>query len=147
MKFKQGHPMKITLALLALALFSFGIQAHDGHNHGPGQVQPTKGGVILKAEKFYLEVVGTQKEIKFYPLQPESSKSQMLKPIPLGQVKLSATYALPRGKKSEAVSLKPQADHFSASIDAKNTHRYQVDVSIEVFGEKEKLTYQIEPQE
>lgn len=140
--------MKMTLIALALtSLVSFSIQAHEGHNHGPGQVQPTKGGVIMKGEKFYLEVVGSQNEIKFYPLQQENAKSQMLKPIPLAQVKLSATYKLPRGKKAETVTLKPQADYFSGSIDAKNSHRYQVDVAIETLGEKEKLTYQIEPQE
>ena len=140
--------MKTTLSVIILPLLvSFAIQAHDGHNHGPGQVQPIKGGVIMKGEKFFLEVVGSKNEIKFYPLQQESAKSQMLKPIPLSQVKLSATYMLPRGKKAEVVTLKPQSDHFIGVIDSKSSHRYQVDVAIETLGEKEKITYQIEPQE
>ena len=140
--------MKMTLVTLTLVtLFSFQVSAHEGHTHGPGQVQPTKGGVIMKGEKFYLEVVGTKNEVKFYPLKQVDPKSMMLTPIPLKDVKLSATFALPRGKKNESIAIKNSTDHFIGSIDAKSSHRYQVDVSIETMGEKEKLTYQIEPQE
>ena len=140
--------MKMNLfALTLVTLFSFQVGAHEGHNHGPGQVQPTKGGVILKSEHFYLEVVGTNKEIKFYPLKQVDPKSMMLTPIPLKDVKLSATYMLPRGKKAEAIKVTNHGDHFMGTVDAKGSHRYQVNVSIETMGEKEELTYQIEPQE
>lgn len=138
--------MKMILLTL-VTLFSFQVSAHEGHTHGPGQVQPTKGGVIMKGEKFYLEVVGTKSEVKFYPLKQVDPKSMMLTPIPLKDVKLSATYTLPRGKKNEAIALKNGSDHFIGTVDAKSSHRYQVDVSIETMGENEKLTYQIEPQE
>lgn len=133
--------------LIAVTLLTFSISAlsHEGHNHGPGQVQPTKGGVILKAEKFFLEVVGTNNDIKLYPMQNENEKSQMLKAIPLKEVKISATYKLPRAKKAEKINLSEMKDHFHAKIDAKNSHRYEVVVSIEFMGEKELLTYQIEP--
>ena len=57
------------ILLTITALISLQVFAHDGHTHGPGQVQPTKGGVIMKGEKFYLEVVGTKNEVKFYPLK------------------------------------------------------------------------------
>ena len=147
-KFNKGNLMKMTLMVLTLAtLFSFHASAHEGHTHGPGQVQPTKGGVIMKGEKFYLEVVGTKKEVKFYPLKQLDPKSMMLTPIPLKDVKLAATFTLPRGKKNEAIALKNGSDHFIGLVDAKSSHRYQVDVSIETMGEKEQLTYQIEPQE
>lgn len=138
--------MKMILLTL-VTVFSFQISAHEGHTHGPGQVQPTKGGVIMKGEKFYLEVVGTKSEVKFYPLKQVDPKSMMLTPIPLKDVTLSATFTLPRGKKSELIAVKNGTDHFRGSVDAKGSHRYQVDVSIETMGEKEKLTYQIEPQE
>ena len=130
--------MKLILFLL-LAL-TFSVQAHEGHNHGPGQVQPIKGGVILKADHFYLEVVGTHTEIRIFPLDMK------LKALPLDKIKISASYKLPRAKKAETVSLKSMSDHFHGQIDSKNTHRYQVDVSIEALGEKELLTYQIEPE-
>ncbi len=140
--------MKLSLNALALVfILSTSVSAHDGHNHGPGQVQPTKGGVIMKGEKFFLEVVGSDKDVKFYPLKQVDAKSMMLKPIPLKDVKLAATFTLPRGKKNEPVTLKGEGDHFVGAIDAKKSHRYQIDVAIETMGENEKLTYQIEPQE
>lgn len=138
--------MKTLLLTLSLMTLNSAF-AHDGHNHGPGQVQPTKGGVILKAESFFLEVVGSNKEIKFYPLKQVDPKSMMLKPIPQKDFKLSATFSLPRSKKVETISLKPVADYFLGTLDAKNSHRYQVDVTIDYMGENEKMTYQIEPQE
>jgi hypothetical protein len=138
--------MKMIL-LTITALISLQVFAHDGHTHGPGQVQPTKGGVIMKGEKFYLEVVGTKNEVKFYPLKQVDPKSMMLTAIPLKDVKLSAVYTLPRGKKNEAIAITNAADHFVGKVDAKNSHRYQVDVTISTMGENEKLTYQIEPQE
>jgi hypothetical protein len=140
--------MKLSLSALALVfILTTTVSAHDGHNHGPGQVQPTKGGVIMKGEKFYLEVVGTNKQVKFYPTQQQDAKSMILKPIPLKDVKLVATLSLPRGKKNEAINLVQHGDHFMGDIDAKGSHRYQVDISIETMGEKEKISYQIEPQE
>ena len=140
--------MKMTLIALALtAIFSFGIQAHEGHSHGQGKVQPTKGGVKMKGEKFFLEVVGTKKEIKIYPLKQADAKSQTLSGIPLNQVKVSATYSLPRSKSNQTITLKAEGDHFTGAVETKSSHRYQVDVSIETLGEEEKLTYQIEPQE
>lgn len=132
------------LLLITLSLSAF---AHDGHNHGAGQVQPTKGGTILKADKFYLEVVGNRTDVKIYPLKKNDPKSAMLTPIPLNQVKISATYALPRAKVTNIIALKQEADHFAGKVSVKNTHRYEVVVTIETLGEKEKLTYQIEPQE
>ncbi len=140
--------MKTSLIALSLiTLFSFQSFAGEGHDHGPGQVQPTKGGVIMKGHKFYLEVVGSKKDVKFYPLKQVDPKSMMLAPIPLKDVKLTATYTLPRGKNKETIAIKNGTDSFVGTIDAKNSHRYQVDVAIETMGEKENLTYQVEPQE
>lgn len=133
----------IAITLMTFSLLTF---AHEGHNHGPGQVQPTKGGVILKSDHFFLEVVGTNSDIKFYPLQKENEKSQMLKPIPLNEVKISATFKLPRSKTVQKINLSEMKDHFHGKIDAKKSHRYEVVVSIETKGEKELLTYQIEPE-
>lgn len=131
----------ITICIL-ISITAF---AHEGHDHGPGQVQPIKGGVIMKADNFFLEVVGTQTEVKIYPLIQKDEKS-LLTPLPLKEVKITASYKLPRGKKSDNIVLKENGDHFSGVINAK-THRYQVDTHIVYKGEKEQFTYQIEPQE
>lgn len=134
---------KILMTLVTL--FSLTAFAHEGHDHGTGQVQPIKGGVIMKTDHFYLEAVGSQSEIKFYPLVQENEKS-LLKPMPLKDIKITATYKLPRGKEVQKIALKENGDHFIGSVKAK-THRYQVDANIEYKNEKEHFTYQIEPQE
>lgn len=141
--------MKLLFAILStLVLLSAApIFAGEGHDHGPGQVQPTKGGVLMKAHNFFLEAVGTTSEIKFYPLKKESAKSNTLKPIALSEVKITATYTIPRGKSAQKVTLSPKNDHFAGTISASGAHRYQVDVNVEVGNEKEKFIYQIEPQE
>jgi len=138
---------RLIAACSLLLLLSMSVFGGEGHSHGPGQVQPTKGGVIMKGEKFFLEVVGTQNEVRFYPLKPESATGHALKPIALTDVKLTANFKLPRGAKNEALKLVAAGDHFVAKISAKGSHRYEVEASIETLGEKEKLTYQIEPQE
>lgn len=140
--------MKITLlTLMLVSIFSFSVCAHEDHDHGPGQVQPTKGGTVLKAKKFYLEVVGTNTVVKIYPLKQTNSKSMVLSAIPLSEVKLSATFQLPRGHKKENIKIMGHGDHFMGSLDAKKSHRYEVVVNIEYSGEKEVLTFQVEPQE
>ncbi|MBL7665622.1 MAG: hypothetical protein JNM93_10860 [Bacteriovoracaceae bacterium] len=136
----------LTIALTLLALNS-PVFAGEGHDHGPGQVQPTRGGILMKGHDFFLEAVGTKSEIKFYPLKKENSKSNALKPIPLKDVKITANYSLPRGKANQPILLSQNSDYFSGKVEAGSTHRYQVDVSVEVSNEKEKFTYQIELQE
>ncbi len=130
-------------ALVSTLIISASAFAHG--DHGPTQVQPTKGGVIQKAESFYMEVVGSKTEVKFYPLREEGS-SKMLKPIPLAEVKLEATYTIPRGKPTP-ITVSKANDHFVGSIKAGSAHRYQVDAKIQAGKDKDTLTFQVEPQE
>lgn len=133
------------IIVICIAIFSLSTFAHEGHDHGPGQVQPVKGGVIMKADHFYLEIVGTQSEVKIYPFE-QKKENALLSPLPLKEMKIKATYKLPRGKETKTIALKENGDHFLGKVDAK-THRYQVDTFIEYKGEKEQFTYQIEPQD
>ena len=133
-----------TFACLLTAFNSF---AHEGHDHGTGQVQPTKGGVIQKAGAIYIEVVGTKKEIKVYPLKEAGPQSKVLKALSLSEVKVVASYKLPRQNKLTPVSLKQDGDHFSGSVDAAKFHRYEVVLKIEAGTVKDEISYQIEPQE
>lgn len=133
------------IIFLFIAIVSLSLYAHEGHDHGPGQVQPVKGGVIMKADHFFLEVVGTQAEIKIYPFE-QKKENALLTPLSLKNIKVKASYKLPRGKESKSITLIENGDHFVGKVDAK-THRYQVDTLIEHDGEKEQFTYQIEPQD
>lgn len=139
--------MKIITTVIAfLVLSSFSVLGHEGHDHGAGQVQPTKGGVIQKAGNMYLEVVGTKEDLKVYPLREAGNGSKALKAVPLSELKVAATYTLPRGK-ATVVSFTNTGDHFTAKVAAGGAHRYQVDLKVESGTVKDEIQYQIEPQE
>lgn len=130
-------------AIILATLAAFNVLAHG--DHGPTQVQPTKGGVIQKAETFFVEAVGTKTELKLYPLREEGNP-KALKAIPLSQVTMEATVTLPRGK-ATPVTLTKATDHLVGKISAGSAHRYQVDVKTTVGKDKDSLTFQVEPQE
>lgn len=134
----------LTVLITLTALFSLEVFAHG--DHGPGQAQPTKGGVIMEAEGFLVEAVGSKTEVKFYPLK-EQANSKVLKPIPVNEIKLEATYTLPRAKTPTPMTLTKAADHFVGSVNVGSAHRYQVDVKAQLGTVKDTLTFQIEPQE
>ena len=138
--------MKMILTLVTL-LLTFTAFAHEGHDHGTGQIQPTKGGVIQKAGNIYFEVVGTQSELKVYPLKEAGPSSKILKPVPLKEVKITATYKLPRKPSPTSVTFVPQTDFYKGSISASGAHRYEVLLKVEAGSVKDEITYQIEPQE
>lgn len=133
--------------LAAILLISFSSFAHEGHDHGTGQVQPTKGGVIQKAGDLYLEIVGSKSDIKIYPLKEAGKESKTLVPVSLNDLKVSATYLLPRGKSASPITLAKSSDHFAGKISAGSSHRYEVKLKIESGSMKDEITYQIEPQE
>lgn len=138
---------KFYVFLFACFLTSMSSFAHEGHDHGTGQVQPTKGGVIQKAGNLYVEVVGSRKEIKVYPLKEASPKSKVLKAASLSEVKIAASYKLPKQSTGSAITLAPSSDHFIGKIDAAKFHRYEVTLKIESGSMKDEISYQIEPQE
>lgn len=138
---------KLFTVLSAILLFSFTTFAHEGHDHGTGQVQPTKGGVIQKAGDLYLEVVGTKSEVKIYPLKEAGKGAKTLVAVPMNDVKLAATYILPKGAKHLPITLTKGVDHFDGKISAGSAHRYEVKVTIESGTMKDEIAYQIEPQE
>lgn len=127
------------IALLAIAtLTTSNVFAHG--DHGPTQVQPTKGGVIMQSEHFLVEAVGTKTELKLYPLREDG------KAISMSEVKMEATYTLPRGK-ALPVTLTPAKDHFVGAVKAGSAHRYEIKVKAQVGKDKDELTAQIETQE
>ena len=138
--------MKAIIFCLGVAILSFSY-AHEGHDHGTGQVQATKGGVIKKAGTMYFEVVGTQSKVEIYPLKESGPDSKVLKAVPLSEVKITANYKLPRKNVGTPISLKPAGDHFIGTINAASSHRYEVVINIEAGKVKDEMSYQVEPQE
>jgi hypothetical protein len=126
---------------------SLAVFAHEGHDHGSGQVQPTKGGVIQKAGNIYYEVVGSKEDIKVYPMKESGPEAKTLKAVSLNEVKISATYKLPRGKAAMPITFNKMNDHFAGKVSAQGAHRYQIDLKVESGTLKDEIIYQIEPQE
>lgn len=134
--------MKVLFATVLLALATLTTSNVFAHgDHGPTQVQPTKGGVIMQSEHFLVEAVGTKTELKLYPLREDG------KTIPMTEVKMEATYTLPRAKAAVPVTLTKAADHFVGAVKAGSAHRYEVKVKAQVGTDKDELTAQIETQE
>lgn len=139
--------MKVIFAMILLAFTTLTTSQVFAHaDHGPTPVQPIKGGVIMKAESFFIEAVGSKNALKLYPLRKDG-KSEVLKAIPLNEVKLEATYKLPRSKVVAPVVLTRADDHFVGTINAGSSHRYEVKVKVQIGAEKDELTAQIETQE
>lgn len=128
--------------MISVAMFmAFSItSAHEGHDKTPGALAAPHGGIVKGTDHIYLEVVSGSGEVKIYPLDHD------MKPIVVADVKIDAKMTIPRKNKSEVVKFSSQADYFSAKIDAKGAHRYDLDVSVTHGGKTEKLKFSVEPQ-
>lgn len=121
-------------------LVSMSTFAHEGHDKTPGALAAPHGGVVKGTDHIYIEVVSGPNEVKVYPLNHD------MKPVPVADVKLDAKMSIPRKNKSETVKFTTQADYFSAKVDAKGAHRYDLDVTVTHGGKTEKLKFNVEPQ-
>lgn len=113
---------------------------HEGHDKTPGALAAPHGGLVKGTDHIFLEVVSSQNEIKAYPLDHD------MKPVPVVDVKLDGKMTVPRKNKSVVVKFSAQADYFSAKVDSKGAHRYELDVTITHGGKAEKLKFSVEPQ-
>ncbi|MGE3760553.1 MAG: hypothetical protein AB7H97_22495 [Pseudobdellovibrionaceae bacterium] len=134
------------LILSACSLMAFPSQAHEGHDHGPGTVPSQKGGVMRSLETINLELVYKDKSIEIYPFSTEidAKTPGKLKPMDISRYPVSATIELPK-KKPAAIDLKPAGDHWAASFDAQEAHRFTLVLSIKQGGHQDKVKWTIEP--
>jgi hypothetical protein len=99
--------------------------------------------VIRGTKSLYLELVNDASGLKLYPLTHE------LAPIPLAELTLSATAQVPK-KAKVPVKLLTSGDHFEADaaalVSVKGAYRYQLEVNTGYHGKKEKVVFQMEPQ-
>jgi hypothetical protein len=135
--------MKKLIILVALTMSFCLAQAHEGHDNvpgaqiskmvPPGQVKATSHMFVeLKEEK------GTVKVLVF-----DHDKND----IPTKDVGIVASVKFPRKSKSEKVDFAPVGNMFEAKIDAKNSHRYTIDMTVTHGGKPEKMSFNIEPQQ
>lgn len=132
--------MKMSMLFLISALAA---HAHEGHDHGPSNLQAPKGGVLRSLETVHLELKAEGAKIEIYPYEKDA-KTEKLVAAQASKYPVSATVTLPK-KKPQALELSPKGDHWEASFDAKGAHRYALELSITQGGHKDKVKYTVEP--
>ncbi len=127
---------RIVLTWITL-IFATPIFAHEGHSHG--SLSAPHGGAVYDGKKAGVELVQEGNKIKLFPVDGS------WKLIPVSEVEMLAQVEFPK-KKREVLTLKKEADHFSAVVDAKGAYRYQVILNMTARGQKELIKFQVEPQ-
>ncbi|GEM_PF-2350626 len=117
-------------------------RAHEGHDKLPSaqiskMVPP---GQVKMTPHLFVEVKEEKGTVKVLVFDHDK------KDIPTKEVVIAAFIKFPRGSKSEKVNFYPVDNMFEAKIDAKNTHRYILNMTVSYGGKSEKMTFNIEPQ-
>lgn len=132
--------MKNLLLILVALLAVTGAYAHEGHDSTPGAIQAPNGGIVEPFKALYIEKVVESTGVKLYPLTHETQ------PIALKDLKVDASYTLPKGKK-QALKLTEEGDHYIAKVDAKGAYKYSLELKVSYQGKSETKVLQIEPQQ
>lgn len=127
----------LTMMIIFLPLTGF---AHEGHDKMPGAVAAPHGGIMHDLENMYLELLVDASGVKLYPYDHD------LKPLALKDVKIEGTATLPKKTKAEKVIFTQEGAAFGATVDAKGTHRYKLEVTVTHQGKKDKAKFNVEPQ-
>ena len=127
-----------------LAVLFFGLMvsvstfAHEGHDHGPSTVQPQRGGIVRALETVTLELLVDGKTLKIFTFD-KAGKSMDTSKFPA-----SLTATLPK-KKPDTLKLEVKGDHWVSEFDPKNSHRYDLHLSIKQGGHDDKVKWTVEP--
>lgn len=127
-----------SLIITSLLFVVQSLYAHEGHDHGPSQVQAPKGGIVRSLETVHLELLSKGKNLNVYVYDMN------FKPEDVTKFPVSATVALPR-KKAQALTFSPKGDHWEAEFDAKGAHRYTLEMKIKQDGHEDKVKFTVEP--
>lgn len=125
----------VTAAFIFTSLHAF---AHEGHDHGPGQVQAPKGGIIRSLETVHLELLTKGNQISIYAYDKDL-KEAAVKSFPV-----SATVTLPK-KKPQKIDLVEKGNHWESEFDAKGAHRYTLTLAIKQGGHHDQVKFTVEP--
>lgn len=132
------------LLISAVLFFTISIvHAHEGHDNVPG-AQVSKmvpPGQVKATSHMYVEVKEEKRTVKILVFDHDK------KDIPTKDVGIVASVKFPRKPKPEKVDFLPVDNMFEAKIDAKNSHRYTLDLTVTHSGKPEKMSFNIEPQQ
>lgn len=132
------------ILIFAALIMSFGAaQAHEGHDKVPGaqiskMVPP---GQVKTTSHMFVEVKEEKGTVKVLVFDHDKND------IPTKDVGIIASVLFPRKSKPEKVNFAPVGNMFEAKIDAKNSHRYTLNMTVTHGGKPEKMSFNIEPQQ
>lgn len=117
-------------------------------------VQPTHGGKLFKGDEFYVEVVGTEDKVEFYPMSL-NKKTGELEKLPVDEVDIHATYSFvhrepdegvdgrPTMKSESSIPLEQIGDGFEGSIKADKVEEYVVRFNVRYKSDKESYRHEV----
>lgn len=126
------------IILTASLIFTQNSFAHKGHDHGPGQIQPPKGGVMRSLETVRLELLTKGNVISIYAYDTK------MEPVEVKKFPASLTVSLHK-KSPQPLPLVDKGDHWEAEFDAKGAHRYTLLLLIKQGGHDDKVKFTVEP--
>lgn len=127
---------KIFLSLLILASCAHQIPDKRDKTH-----KAPHGGVVIQGNKYFLEIVGTDKYVSLYPLQLDENGN--LVTIPMKTVRMVAEYSPDRSKADYSLNLRKRHEHYHGRIDKHGEDTYQVHVDMKVGKVQEDFIYNL----
>lgn len=147
--------MKNTIfSLMLLTLFTSCGSTYNAIVNKP-DVRPVHGGELLKGKDFYLEVVGTEDKVEFYPMKYDEEEKKLVS-IPIKDLDVEATYAYlhhekkegrndrPTPKGATTIQLDPLKDGFEGKVKARDTDGYVVNFKLQDDKDKENFRYEVD---
>lgn len=143
--------------ILSFVLLS--LLASCGHTYNKvvndPSLRPTHGGRLIEGDDYFVEVVGTEEQIKIYPMKFDEKKKKLVS-VPTQEVVIGATYAFlkhekkagqddrPSLKGEASIPLEPRKDGFEGKVKAKDTDGYVVNIKLQDNQDQETFRYKVE---
>lgn len=132
------------LFIFTSLILSFGLAlAHEGHDKVPGSQisKMVPPGQVKTTSHMFVEVKEEKGIVKVLVFDHDK------KDIPPTDLKIAGSVKFPRKPKAEKIEFAPVGNMFEAKVDAKNSHRYTLDMTVSHAGKSEKMSFNIEPQQ
>ena len=99
------------------------------------------GGVVVKGNKYYLEIVSSEKHVHLYPLQENEQGN--LEPIPMKNIRISAEYSPHTSQADYSLNLRKRHGHYYGKIDTRGEKTYEIHVEMKVGNKREDFLYHL----
>ncbi len=100
--------------------------------------EPLHSGIILSGKHFYIEIVGTHKDVKIYPYALDDAAKTLI-PLDTHAVKIEVEYSPYRSKADYSSYMVRKKDHFWGEINDQHEKGYQIYVKIKFDGQTDRF--------